>query len=55
MPDGMAPLLLAAAVGSGLAAVVNGAVRSTGRGRLQWLGVGVAVGTMLALAAGVGR
>jgi PTS system mannose-specific IIC component len=55
LPDGMAPLLLSAAVGSGLAAVINGAVRSTGRGRLLWLGVGVAVGAVLALVGGVGR
>ena len=54
LPATVPPLLLAAAVGSGLAAVVNGAVRSTGNGpRLRWLAAGLGVGAVLAVAAGV--
>lgn len=53
LPAGAPPLLLAAAVGSALAAVVNGAVRSTGKGpRVAWLAVGLGVGTALAVVAG---
>jgi len=56
LPASVPPLLLAAAVGSGLAAVVNGAVRSTGKGRrMTWLVAGVGVGAVLALVAGVMR
>jgi mannose/fructose/N-acetylgalactosamine-specific phosphotransferase system component IIC len=54
VPPHVASLLLAAAVGSGLAAVVNGALRSTGRGaRAKWLAAGLGVGSVLAVAAGV--
>ena len=53
LPHPVPPLLLAAAVGSGLAAVVSGAVRGTGRGTsLRWLLTGLGVGTALALAVG---
>ena len=56
LPAQVPPLLLAAAIGSGLAAVVNGAVRSTGKGRrLAWLVAGVGVGAMLSLVAGAVR
>jgi PTS system mannose-specific IIC component len=38
------------AIGAGLAAAANGAVRSAGRGaRLKWLAAGAAVGTLLAV------
>ena len=38
------------AIGTGLAAAVNGAVRSAGRGaRLRWLAAGAAAGTLLAV------
>jgi PTS system mannose-specific IIC component len=50
-PDRTTALLLTlAAVGAGLAAGANGALRSAGRGaRLGWLAVGVGAGTALAL------
>lgn len=46
-----ARLLTIVAVGSGVAAVVGGAMRSAGRGaRLRWLGIGMLAGTALAWA-----
>ena len=56
LPPHVTTLLLAAAVGSGLAAVVNGALRSTGRGaRAKWLVAGLGLGAVLAVASGVWR
>jgi PTS system mannose-specific IIC component len=56
LPARVPPLLLAAAVGSGLAAVVNGALRSTGRGaRAKWLAAGLGLGAVLAVASGAWR
>lgn len=56
LPPHVPSLLLAAAVGSGLAAVVNGALRSTGRGaRAKWLVAGLGLGAVLAVASGAWR
>ena len=45
---GTAVGLTLVAVGTGLAAAANGAVRSAGRGtRLKWLAAGAAAGTLL--------
>jgi mannose/fructose/N-acetylgalactosamine-specific phosphotransferase system component IIC len=56
LPSHVTTLLLAAAVGSGLAAVVSGALRSTGRGaRAKWLVAGLGLGAVLAVASGVWR
>ena len=49
---GTAVGLTLVAIGTGLAAAANGAVRSAGRGaRLKWLTVGAAAGAVLALLA----
>ena len=56
LPPHVTTLLLAAAVGSGLAAVVSGALRSTGRGaRAKWLVAGLGLGAVLAVASGMWR
>jgi PTS system mannose-specific IIC component len=56
LPPHVSTLLLAGAVGSGLAAVTNGALRSTGRGtRARWLVAGLGVGVVLAVASGAWR
>ncbi|HEX5817238.1 MAG TPA: PTS sugar transporter subunit IIC [Gemmatimonadales bacterium] len=56
LPPHVATLLLAGAVGSGLAAVMNGALRSTGRGtRARWLVAGLGLGGVLAVASGAWR
>ncbi len=52
LDPGTAALLSVVAIGSGIAALVGGALRSTGRGaRLRWLVAGGLVGVALVLAA----